>query len=264
MNIGYIRFDFRKIVGFIVLFFLSVSAWALPTIINSCPSVDLVPENNLMFQLSYYNFNFTDDASKAAVKKSGSPIYALEYGFKKGEIGVDIIGEKSFVNTDSGLYAGPVAFNFKYRLLTQGTKGDKFSFVVGAFNLGAKKYQNMDYYVPSPYFMACKAYKDFRIHAGYQWNILGFERLDTDRKKNNDLILGFDSVIIKDKNHPVSLLVDYFGGPGKTIGVGFWHTVSKTVSWGISTYHPLESKLPVSKFQLPKQYWVGVSYYLPL
>ncbi|MFZ2957652.1 MAG: hypothetical protein WA705_12240 [Candidatus Ozemobacteraceae bacterium] len=249
---------------FAALFCVSASAWALPTILNYCPSVDLIPEHNLMLQLSYYNYHFTDDASKAAIKKNSSLIYSVGYGFKKSEIGVDIVGEKSFVNTDSGLYAGPVAFNFKYRLLTQGNKGDKFSLVVGAFNLGTQKYSNTDYYVPSPYFMVCKDFKDFRLHAGYQWNFLGVERLDTDRKKNNDLMLGFDAVIIKDKNHPVSLLVDYFGGPGKTLGVGLWHTLSKTISWGVSTYHPLNSELPISKFQLPKQYWVGVSYYLPL
>lgn len=246
-----------------VLVAFSPAAWGLPTILNYCPTVDLIPENNILFQASYYKFQFTDDAAKAAIKKDGSMIYSLGYGFKKAEVGVDVIGEKSFSNMDSALYAGPVAWNVKYRLLTQGTGTDKFSLVLGAFNLGTKSY-NSDYYGASPYIMAAKAFKDFRLHLGYQVNILGYKRLDTDRKTNNDILAGFDAVIIKHKTRPLSLMVDYTGGPGKMIGVGLWQTLSPNWAVGISTYHPLDDELPVSKFELPKQVWVGVTYYLPL
>lgn len=237
-------------------------ALAVPTLINYAPTVDTIAKDTLMLQLSYYKFNFKDDASKAAIKEDGSWIYSLGYGFKKAEIGVDVIGDKSFTNMDSALYAGPTAWNVKYRLLTQGQGHDTFSLAIGAYNLGVKEY-TQDFYGPAPYIMAAKSFDGFRLHLGYQFNILGYKRLDTDRKRNNDFLAGFDAVIIKHKTNPVSVYIDYTGGPGKMIGVGVGQTLGSKWAWALSTYHPIKSRLPTSGFELPKQWWFGLSHYIP-
>ena len=250
--------------GILVLGFLSSTALiALPTVVNYMPNCDTVAPKTLMLQVSNYSYRFTDTATKAAIKKDSSMIYSMEFGFKKAEVGVDFIGTRSFVDTRSALYAGPVAFNLKYRLLTQGQKKDTFSLAVGTYNLGVKKYA-ADYYVPAPYVIATKAFKDLRLHLGYQFNILGFKRLDTDRKRNDGILFGFDTVVIKDAKKPVTLLADYFGGPAATVALGVTQNFTPKLNWCVCYYIPTKSKLPVSKSQLPKQLWVALSYYLPL
>ena len=250
----------------ICLLVLSVNAVsALPTILNCVPSTDLVPTGNLILQSSYYGFNFTDDASRALISAPGSMIYSLGYGWKKAELGVDGVGRQSFSTTESGLYAGPTAFNFKYRVLTQGTGSDKVSLAVGAFNIGTHDYGDaFGYYRPSPYLVFSHAFKEFRIHLGYQWNILGYHWLDTDKKSNNDMIAGFDAVIIRHKKRPVSLLIDYAGGPGKMVSYGIAQTLSSEWAWGFSYFVPIDDHLPISGMELPKQYWVGITRYFQL
>jgi len=257
----------RRFAGvLIMLLILSANAVsALPTILNYVPSTDVIPEGNLLLQLSYYGFDFNDDASRALVRTPGSMLYSLGYGWKKAEIGLDVIGRQSFSTTESGLYAGPTSFNFKYRICTQGTGHDRFSLVVGAFNIGTRDYgDTFGYYRPSPYLMLSHAFKNFRLHAGYQWNILGYHWLDTDRKSNNDLIAGFDAVIIKNKKRPVTLLIDYTGGPAKMVAYGLSQPINSEWSWGVSYYVPIDDHLPVSGTELPKQIWVGISRYFPL
>lgn len=241
------------------------SVSALPTILNYIPSTDLVPTGNMIMQLSYYGFNYTDDASRALVRTPGSMIYSLGYGWKKAELGFDLIGRQSFSTTESGLYAGPTSFNFKYRVCTQGTDSDTFSLAVGAFNIGTHDYgDTFGYYRPSPYLVLSHAFKDFRLHAGYQWNLLGYEWLDNDKKSNDDVVAGFDAVIIKHRKRPVSLLIDYTGGPGKMLAYGVSQTLSPEWAWGISYYVPIDDHLPVSGTELPRQVWFGVTRYFQL
>ena len=89
----------------------------------------------------------------------------------------------------------------------------------------------------------------------------GFKRLDTDRKHNNGLLFGLDTVIIKDAKRPVTFLADYFGGPAATVGVGLTQNFTPKLNWAVSYYLPTKSKLPVSQTQLPKQLWVALTYY---
>ncbi|MBP7635899.1 hypothetical protein KBA41_17175 [Candidatus Ozemobacteraceae bacterium] len=238
---------------------------ALPTLLNSIPSTDLIPADNLMLQMSYYGFNFTDDATRALIRTPGSMIYSIGYGMRKVEFGADVVSRQSFSDTTSGLYAGPTSFNFKYRICTQGTGNDTFSLVAGAFNIGTHDYGDaFGYYRPSPYLMLSHAFKEFRLHLGYQWNLFGFHWVDADRKGNDDVLAGFDAVIIKHRKRPVSLLIDYAGGPLNMVAYGIFQTLNPEWSWGISYYVPVNDHLPVSNAELPRQFWVGITRYFPL
>ncbi len=255
---------FRPLVLFLLIL-ASGPGWAIPTALNYVPTVDTATDRTLVLQISNYSFDFKRFDPITNPKPQGfkerSPIFALEVGFKKAEIGIDVIGDKDFSNPRSGNFAGPTSWNFKYRLMTE--KPDAFSLAMGAFNLGTTKYSGFDFYEPSPYLVAAKSFHDFRIHLGYQFNILGYRRLDTDRKRNDGLLLGFDTVIIKSKKRPVSLFLDYFGGPAATFGAGIGQNINSRIGWLFSSYHPVKSRLPVSKWELPKQYWFAVSYYIP-
>jgi hypothetical protein len=259
--------DFRYLHAFLVFGFLccAMAGWAIPTVLNYVPTVDTAADRTLILQISNDSFDFKRfnpvTNPKPVGFKESSMIYAFEVGFRKAEFGVDIFGDKDFCNTRSGNYAGPTAWNVKYRLMTE--KPDAFSLAIGAFNLGTTRYSGTDYYEPSPYIVAAKNFTGFRLHLGYQANLLGYRRLDTDRKKNNGLLAGLDAVIIKHKKRPVSLYLDYFGGPAATYGVGLGQNLNPRVGWLLSTYHPIKSRLPVSKWELPKQYWFAVNYSIP-
>jgi len=251
------------LIGLVMLSSNAVSA--LPTLLNSIPSTDLIPADNLMLQASYYEYYFTEDASRDSVHTPGSMIYSLGYGLKKMEFGVDVVGRTSFSGTESGLYAGPTSFNLKYQICTQGTGNDKVSFAVGAFNIGAHDYgDDFGFYRTSPYLVLSHAFKDFRLHLGYQWNLFGYSWADTDRKSNDDVLAGFDAVIIKHRKRPVWLLIDYAGGPSKMVAYGISQTLTPEWNWGASYYVPVNDHLPVSGAELPRQFWVGVTRYFPL
>lgn len=235
--------------------------FGMPTVLNYCPSVDLIPNRTVMLQASgfLYDFRRFDPVTNPRPPKfdDASMIYSLGFGFRKAEMGVDFVADRSFSNPDSGLWAGPIAWNFKYRFLTQGS--DSISLAAGVCNLGATRYSGQDYYSPSPYLVAAKSFDGFRLHLGYQMNLLGYRRIDSDRQKNDGLLAGFDTVIIKDKVRPVSLLVDYFGGPAKTLGLGVYQLVSPQWLWGFSYFHPIQGELSASKAEMADQYqlWVG-------
>lgn len=249
-------------------FALTLPGWTLPTVLNYVPTVDTIASRTLLLQISNYRFDFQRfDAvtnPKPVGFKSSSMIYSLEVGFTKAELGVDFIGDKDFSNTRSGNFAGPTAWNFKYRLMTENP--DAFSLAVGVFNLGATHYSNTDYYTPSPYFVVGKSFPGFRLHLGYQLNILGYRRLDvtaTSSRRNDGIMAGFDAVIIKHPRRPVTLFVDYFGGPASAIGVGLGQNLTPRFGWLLSTYHPTHGQLRDTKWELPKQYWVGLNYLMP-
>lgn len=251
----------------VLVFLIVVSApgWTIPTALNYLPTVDTAPDRNLVLQLSNYSFDFKRFDPVANPKprgfKENSMIYSLQVGFKKAELGVDIIGDKDFSNTRSGNFAGPTAWNLKFRLMTE--KPDPFSLAIGTYNLGATKYSGCDFYEPSPYIVAAKNFPGFRIHLGYQSNILGYRRLDSDRKRNDGILAGFDAVIIKHKKRPVSLFLDYFGGPAATFGAGLGQNITPRLGWFLSTFHPVKNRLTVSKWELPKQCWFAISYFMP-
>ncbi len=251
------------LIGLLMLSGNAVSA--LPTLLNSIPSTDLIPADNLMLQMSYYEYTFTEDASRDAVRTPGSMIYSLGYGMKKVEFGVDVVGRQSFANTDSGLYAGPTSFNVKYRVCTQGVGNDKVSLAAGVLNIGAHDYGNdVGYYKTSPYLVLSHEFKDVRLHLGYQWNLFGYSWADDDKKPNDDVIAGLDAVIIKHKKRPVCLLIDYAGGPSKMLAYGISQNLTPEWNWGISYYVPINDHLPVSNAELPRQIWVGITRYFPL
>ncbi|OQA11091.1 MAG: hypothetical protein BWY66_00069 [bacterium ADurb.Bin374] len=251
------------LIGLLMLSSTAVSA--LPSLLNSIPSTDLIPTDNLMLQMSYYAYTFTEDASRNAVHTPDSMIYSLGYGLNKVEFGVDVVGRQSFSTTESGLYAGPTSFNFKYRILTQGTGDDKLSLAVGAFNIGANDYgDDVGYYKTSPYLVLSREFKDVRLHLGYQWKLFGYSWADDDKKPNDDVIAGLDAVIIKHEKRPVCLLIDYAGGPSKMLAYGISQNLTPEWNWGFSYYVPIDDHLPVSKAELPRQYWIGVTRYFPL
>ncbi len=244
------------------IFFLACPAFALPSLLNYCPNCDLIPDRSFVLQLQNYSYSAFDKQTVPPTKRS-SMIPGFQVGLKKLELGLDIIADPRFSKPESGLYAGPTAFNFKYRILTQGS--DTFSLVVGAYNLGTTHYNGFDFYEPSPYFTMCKSFGDLRLHLGYQWNLLGIQKLveaDGSKKINNGIICGFDYVLVKGKK-PLTLLVDYFTGPLATVGVGASYPFNSHWSFGFSTYHPVRDHLPdspASTLQLPKQLWLGLTY----
>lgn len=251
---------------FLLVAVVAQQAQALPTLLNYVPAVDLVPERTVVVQLQHYAFHFREAATRATVKETSSLLYVLEVGLARAEIGFDVVADKGFSNTDSGLYAGPVAVNAKYRLLNQGQGRDRFSLAVGCYNLCATRYDlngaDVGYYAPSPYLVAARSFPGFRLHLGYQWNILGYRRLDSDRRRNNDVIAGFDAVIVRHKTRPLSLLVDYAGGPARMVAFGLGQTLGPNWAVGVSVYQPIDGHLPASGLELPRQTWVGVSHFL--
>jgi len=246
----------------LVLLGCPLVAQALPTVINAVPNCDTTPDRSVVFQIQNYSYAKFDKQAVPPTKRS-SMIYGLQFGFRKMEVGLDTIADRRFSKPESGLYAGPTAVNFKYRLMTQGS--DSFSLVVGAFNLGVERFDAVDYYEPSPYFMISKAFNDLRLHLGYQLNLMGFYRLveaDGTKRKNDGFICGFDYPLIKGA-HPLMLLVDYVSGPMAMFDVGLGYTISPKWSIGVSSYNPLRDHLPnspASTLQLPKQFWWGISY----
>lgn len=238
-----------------VLFSVQVS-YALPTIFCNVPSTDTTADGTLVMMLNYYKYAYK---TPQAVDTQ-TMITSLEYGFKKLEIGADFVGSGSFV--DGGNYPGRTDWNFKWRILTQGT--DEISMAVGAMFLGAKKYAGGQYYFPSPYIVFSKAFKDVRLHLGYQDNILGFKQADTDNKRSRGLIAAVDGVVWKHPRHPVTMMVDYTGGPLSSVGIGISQPLSPKISWFYCFYKPLNNPLPLSQAEFPKQHWIGVTYSMPL
>ncbi|HNY11911.1 MAG TPA: hypothetical protein PKK26_10010, partial [Candidatus Wallbacteria bacterium] len=239
----------------LVLFSLRVS-YAIPTIFCNVPSTDITANDTLVMMLNYYNYAYkTPQAADTRTM-----LYSLEYGYKKLEAGADFLGSGSFV--DGGNYPGRVNWNFKWRILTEGS--DEVSMAVGAMFIGAKKYPGDQYYFPSPYVVFSKAFKNARLHLGYQSNILGFKRADLDNKKSGGLIAAIDGVVYKHPKHPVTMMIDYAGGPLATVGIGVSQPLSPRVSWFYCFYKPLNNPLPVSQAEFPKQHWLGVTYSMPL
>jgi len=238
------------------------TGFAFPTILNYVPIVDTVAKKTLFIQIGDFNFHFKNAPPAPFV--SHSLVYSLTYGFGKAEVGVDLIGDHHFANTDSGLYAGPTAFNAKYRLMTEGTGRDRFSVALGIMNLGVTRYDNQwnDWYVPSPYFVFAKKVGNFRLHLGYQWSLNGYQNLDTDKARNDGLMGGADVVLIKSKTNPVTLLLDCYGGRAGCFGVGLTQPFGKGWSWAFSYYIPLRDHLQVSGGELPRQHYIGIGYNL--
>jgi len=232
------------------------ASYAIPTIFCNVPSTDTTASGTLVMMMNYYNYAYKTPQTA----DTKTIITSLEYGFKKLEIGADFIGSGSFV--DGGNYPGRTDWNFKWRVMTQGS--DEISMAVGAMFLGAKKYPGDQYYFPSPYIVFSKAFKDVRLHLGYQNNILGFKQADLDNKKSRGLIAAIDGVIWKHPRHPVTMMVDYAGGPLATWGIGFSQPLSPKISWFYCFYKPLNNPIPLSQAEFPKQHWIGVTYSMPL
>ncbi len=239
-----------------VLFLLTVNVYAIPTVFNNVPSTDVTGNNTLVLMFNYYKYAYkTQQAADTA-----SMMYGVEYGYKKLELGGDFIASRSFV--DNGNYPGRSNFNFKWRILTQGS--DEISMAVGAMYLGSEKYTGGQYYYPSPYVVFSKAFKSVRLHLGYQNNILGFKRADLDNKNSRGLIAAIDGVVWKHPVRPVSLMLDYAGGPLATYGVGISQPLNSRVSWFYCFYKPVHDPMPLSQTESPKQHWLGLTYSMPL
>lgn len=242
------------LVSFLVLS-AAGSALAIPLMLNNVPTTDITPHNTLVLMTSYYGYKYK--TPQAFPTKS--MVYSAEYGYKKLELGFDYTADRLFV--DNGGYPGKMAWNAKFRILTEGS--DPVSLAVGAYYIGAKSYNNQ-YYGASPYFVFCKQIGQARIHAGYQTNLLGVKETDTDNKKSRGIIVGIDGVIVKHEKRPLSMYVDYTGGPLATMGVGFFQPFNAKWSWNYSYYKPVKSELPISKTELAPQHWFGVAYTIPL
>ncbi|MBF0548037.1 MAG: hypothetical protein HQM08_26605 [Candidatus Riflebacteria bacterium] len=254
--------------GILFLFLLStqVTLFAMPSMLNYVPNCDTVPNKNLQVTFANYMYDFKGPFQNAGVTTNNSFWYGLEVGLKKAELGIDYLSNAAFVDQRSALYAGPVCYNFKYRLLTEGK--DSFSLAIGAYNLGATKYNGLpfEFYYPSPYIIGTKTVRNMRFHLGYQIAILGYKNLDYDKKKNDGAMAGFDTVIIKSKNHPLTLMVDYFSGPMSCVNVGLLQPINSRLSWNLCSFHPLKQHLePVqsSSVEFPIQYFLGLNYLIP-
>jgi len=229
-------------------------AMAVPSMLNNVPTTDIVDDGNFLLMLNYFGYDYNEPQDLP----TSSPVYSLQYGFKKCELGFDYVSKSDFV--DNGLYPGKMAWNFKWRILTEGS--DPVSLAVGAFYLGTKSYNNQ-YYGSSPYFVFSKQIKDARLHLGYQTNLLGAREVDDDNKKSRGVIVGLDGVIYDHPKNPVTLYLDYTGGPLATYGFGLYQPINPSWSWTYSFFKPAMKTLPVSGGELPDQHWFGVCYTIP-
>ncbi len=247
---------FKVILIFVTAILLSASillstASAIPLMLNNVPTTDITAHKNMVLMLNYYGYNYKTPQTVP----TNSFLYSMEYGYNKCELGFDYTMKKSF--TDAGGYPGPMAWNFKWKIMSEGS--DPVSLAVGAFYAGAKSYNNQ-YYGASPYFVFSKQLKDVRLHLGYQTNLLGVKETDTDNKKSRGVIVGLDGVIIKSEKNPVTLMLDYTGGPLATYGIGIFQPINSKWSWSYSFYKPVKNELPISKTEVAKQHWIGINY----
>ncbi|HNY11421.1 MAG TPA: hypothetical protein PKK26_07530, partial [Candidatus Wallbacteria bacterium] len=140
---------------FMPLFVLPSKAAAVPLMLNNVPTTDVTAHNDLSLMLSYYGYDYKTPQTTP----TSSFVYSMEYGFNKCELGFDYTMKKEFV--DIGGYPGPMAWNFKWRIMTEGS--DPVSLAVGTFYAGAKSYNNQ-YYGASPYFVFSKQFQNARLH----------------------------------------------------------------------------------------------------
>lgn len=232
---------------------VTASVSAMPSMLHNVPTTDTIAHDNFSLLISYYKYNSTTTPPAGVSDKS--TVFGLEYGYKKLELGVDFIGSKSF--TDNGYYAGRTAGNFKWRIMTEGS--DEISLAVGSYYIGAKSYNNQ-YYKPSPYIVASKTFKDIRLHLGYQGNIFGYKEVGPENRKNNGVVAGLDAVIYKHPKNPITLMLDYVGGPQATYGIGFYQPINQKITWFYSYYSPKDKKLYDGVTPLDKQHFIGITY----
>ncbi|MBF0547644.1 MAG: hypothetical protein HQM08_24605 [Candidatus Riflebacteria bacterium] len=240
--------------------------YAMPSMVNYIPNCDTVAYQNFFLTTGILKYSYSGPLKDAHVATDNSTWYGLQLGLKKAEIGVDYLSNKAFVDERSALYPGPVCYNFKYRLLTEGK--DPISLAIGSYNLGAPKLNDLpfDCYYPSPYIVGTKTIRSVRFHLGYQTALVGYKNVDYDKKKNDGVIAGFDTVILKSKNHALTLLAEYLSGPMSSINVGLQQSISARWSWSFCSFHPLTQHLePVqgSPVEFPRQYYFGVGYQFP-
>ena len=127
-------------------------------------------------------------------------------------------------------------------------------------------------YKDSPYIVFSHAFKDLRLTLGYQKNLAFYSKIVdcsedlsiVDAHNNDGIIAGIDGVIIKSEKHPVTLMLDYYGGYQATLAAGFYQPITKEISWGYSYYKVMRDQLPNSGAELPSQHWLSVSYTFPL
>lgn len=247
------KFFIKVTAAILMVLFLSGNCYALTTMLNSIPTADIVAHKTFSLLGSYYKFNYMNSYTF----DTASPIYGLEYGFNKFELGLDYIQSDSF--TRNGLYNGRYAGNFKWRILTQGT--DAVSLAVGVMSLGSKNYSpagNWQYYKPAPYFIFTKAYTDCRLHLGYQMNGFGFAKADG--KNSNSILAGIDGTIYKHPKHPITLMVDYIGGPMALYGIGFYQPINPKLTWAYSFYKPQKHFANDGTEYAPKQHFISLTY----
>jgi hypothetical protein len=238
---------------------LTASAFALPTMLNSIPTTDIVPNGTGMLIEGFYTYDYKN----TAVASSSSMVHCLEFGYRNVEFGYDGVADKDF--EDGGLY--PSSFNFKWRLFNQDEK-NPVALAVGAFFLGAKSVPGLEgiAYEPSPYFVLGRTVKGVRYSLGYQTALFGYKRVDADPvtgdfvSRNNGVILGVDGTIVKSKKHPLKLWLDYYGGPAANYGIGLHQPINDKFAWTCSYYIPTRDTLPVSGDESPKQLWAEITY----
>lgn len=239
----------------LIVFSTPGPAAAIPLMLNNVPTTDITETDTLILMLNNYSFDYKQGPGFSTC----SPVCSLQYGYKKCEFGFDHTVKNDFV--DNGCYPGKTAWNFKWRILTEGS--DPVSLAAGSLYLGAKSYNNQ-YYGTSPYFVFSKQFRRARLHLGYQTNLLGTKEADDDNKKSRGVIVGLDGVIYDHPNRPATLMIDYTGGPLATWGFGLYQQMGPKWAWTYSFYVPASRTLPLSGDELPRQQWIGVNYFIRL
>jgi len=238
---------------------LSPAAWAIPSMLNSIPTTDVTGHRTLILMENYYKYNYKE----TDIPCDSSLIHGLQFGYRNVEFGVDFVGKRDF--EDLGMY--PSSWNAKWRIFSE-TASAPFSLAVGTFYLGAKRVPGLedDAYKPSPYLVAAKTLGNWRLTLGYQKSLFGFSRVDTHpitgfaERRNDGLLAGLDGVIIRHAKNPVTLMLDYYGGPLATWGFGLSQPFMETFNWSFCWYQPVKDKLPDSGAESPTQVWFGISY----
>ena len=137
--------------------------------LNAVPTTDLVENGHATFIENYYTYDFKN----TVVPQDSSLVHSIEFGYRNVEFGYDKVADSDFEN--GCLY--PSSFNFKWRLYAQdGT--NPISLALGTCFAFGKTIPGLEgiTYEPAPYIVAGRAFKNYRLTFGYQWNIAGSKR----------------------------------------------------------------------------------------
>ncbi|MBF0409366.1 MAG: hypothetical protein HQM10_18645 [Candidatus Riflebacteria bacterium] len=246
-------------VALLFVFAGSAMLTALPSMLNSIPTTDVIASKTATLMFTYYKYE-----SRKDIPSRSSCVTGIEVGIAdRFEIGFDFVNDKRF--HDDGLY--PTSFNFKWKVLSEDKDKSGFSLAVGSYNIGGKSVSD-NAYKASPYIVFGKAYKDFRLFAGYQANLFAYKKIpvfeydsmgeiyNSENKDNSGIILGADGVVIKGK-YPVTGMIDYYCGAQPTLGVGLYQPINSW-AWTYCYYKSVDEKLGITP--IPASHWGSIFY----